>query len=263
MNFTLKSMGAVVRRWWPLALALLLLVLAWRGASSLRRVTRALQPVATAVAAPLAHALHKAQPVDEAEDLRAQLAVLKLEYQSLREAYDRDRRRGGKLSFPHQRLAKLKPVGLLARDPSGWFKGFRIDAGEDLGLRQGAGVLNAYGVIGRLAQVGPDSSYVELISDPACHLSARLTRANIQCAVYGDGRGGCMLQHLGGQDDVRVGDKVETGAGSLSFPSGVPIGTVTRLLREEGGLRLSAELAPAAPLNQLDALVVWVGEPKP
>jgi rod shape-determining protein MreC len=263
MNSTLKSMGAVLRRWWSLALALLLLVLAWRGASSLRHATRALQPAATAVAAPLAHALQKAQPVDEAQQLRAELAVLKLEYQSLREAYDRDRRRGGKLTFAHQRLAKLKPVGLLARDPSSWFRGFRIDAGQDLDLRTGAGVLNAYGVVGRLAQVGPDSSFVQMISDPACHLSARLTRANIQCAVYGDGHGGCLLQHLGGQDDVRVGDKVETGAGSLSFPSGVPIGTVTRLLREEGGLRLAAELSPAAPLNQLDGLVVWVGDPKP
>ena len=256
-------MGAVARRWWPLALALLLLVLAWRGASSLRRATHALQGPVVAVAAPLAHALQRAKPVDEAEQLRAELAVLKLEYQSLREAYDRDRRRGGKLSFAHQRLAKLKPVGLLARDPAAWFKSFRIDAGEDEGLRQGAGVLNAYGVVGRLAKVGPDSAQVQLISDPACQLSARLTRSNIQCAVYGDGRGGCLLQHLGGQDDVRVGDKVETGAGSLSFPSGVPIGTVTRLLREDGGLRLAAELAPAAPLNQLDGLVVWVGDPKP
>jgi len=215
------------------------------------------------VAAPLAHALHKAQPVDEAEELRAQLAVLKLEYQSLREAYDRDRRRGGKLTFAHQRLAKLKPVALLARDPATWFKGFRIDAGEDEGLRQGAGVLNAYGVVGRLAHVGPDSAQVQLISDPACQLSARLTRANIQCAVYGDGRGGCLLQLLGGQDDVRVGDLVETGSGGRSFPSGVPVGKVLRLARLDGGLRLQAEVEPAAPLNKLDGLYVWVGEPKP
>lgn len=263
MRLTLKSMGALVRRWWPLALALLLLVLAWRGSSGLRRVTRAVQAPASAVAEPLAHALTAAKPVDEAERLRGELAVLRLEYQSLREAYERDRRRGGKLTFAHQRLAKLKPVGLLARDPATWFKGFRIDAGEDENLRVGAGVLNTEGVIGRLSQVGPGSSTVQLLSDPACRLSARLPRANIQCALVGDGRGGAILQHLGGQDDVRVGDKVETGAGSLSFPSGVPIGTVTRLLRQEGGLKLAAEVVPAAPLDRLEGLVVWSGEPKP
>jgi rod shape-determining protein MreC len=263
MKLTLKSLSASARRWWPLAFAVLLLVLAWRGSVWLRRGTRLAQPVATAVAAPLALALQAARPLDEAERLRGELAVLKLEYQSLREAYERDRRRGGKLIFAHQHLAKLKPVGLLVRDPASWFKGFKVDAGQDEGLRKGAGVLNAYGVVGRLVQVGEGSSLVQLISDPDCRLAARLTRANIQCAVVGDGRGGVLLQHLGGQDDVRVGDKVETGSGSLSFPSGVPIGTVTRLLRLDGGLRLSGEVAPAAALNRLDGLVVWVGEPKP
>ena len=262
MRLTLKSLSAGVRRWWPLALAVLLLGLAWRGSSWLRHGIRVVQPMANAVAAPLAHAVQSVRPIDEAERLRGELAVLKLEYQSLREAYERDRRRGGKLVFAHQRLARLKPVGLVARDPATWFKGFKVDAGQDLGLRIGAGILNTYGVIGRLLQVGPDTSFVQLVSDPACRLSARLTRANIQCAVVGDGRGGILLQHLGGQDDVRVGDKVETGAGSLSFPSGVPIGTVTRLLRLDGGLRLSAEVEPAAALNRLDNLVVWVGEPK-
>jgi len=263
MNPTLKRLSAGARRWWTLALALILFVLAWRGSGWLRRGTHAVQPLATAVAAPLAHALQATQPVDENARLRNELAVLKLEYESLREAYDRDRRRGGKLSFPHQRLAKLKPVGLLARDPATWFKTFRIDAGEDANMRVGAGVLNTDGVIGRLAQVAPDSAQVQMVSDPNCRLSARLPRANIQCAVIGDGRGGCLLQHLGGQDDVRVGDKVETGAGSLSFPSGVPIGTVTRLIRLDGGLHLSGEVTLAAPLNRLDGMVVWVGEPKP
>jgi rod shape-determining protein MreC len=263
MKMTLKSLSASARRWWPLAFALLLFGLAWRGSVWLRRGTHAVQPLASAVAAPAAHALQSARPMDEAERLRGELAVLKLEYQSLREAYERDRRRGGKLIFAHQHLARLKPVGLLTRDPASWFKGFKVDAGQDEGLRKGAGVLTAYGVVGRLVQVGEDSSLVQLISDPECRLAARLTRANIQCAVVGDGRGGVLLQHLGGQDDVRVGDKVETGTGSLSFPSGVPIGTVTRILRLDGGLRLSGEVAPVAALNRLEGLVVWVGEPKP
>ena len=260
---TLKALSVRLRRWWPLALALCILVLAWRGSAVFRRSTRALEPAASTLAGPVARALASAKPVDEAERLRGELAVLKLEYQALREAYERDSRHGGKLAFAHQHLAKLKPVGLLARDPATWFRSFRIDLGAENNVRVGAGILNTYGVVGRVQQTGEGSSMVQLISDPNCRLSARLTRANIQCAVVGDGHGGCLLQHLGGQDDVRVGDKVETGTGSLSFPSGVPIGTVTRLLRLDGGLRLSAELAPAAPLNRLEGLVIWVGDPKP
>jgi rod shape-determining protein MreC len=263
MMSMLRWLFTAGRRWWPLLAALALAFLAWRGSSWLKKPGQLLRAPLTAAAQPLSGALRAARPEDEATRLRAELAVLKLEYQALRESYDRDRRRGGKLSFPRQRLAKLKPAGLLARDSSVWFKAFQIDLGAEDGLRSGAGVLNAYGVVGRVIQVKAGSSMVQLVSDEACSLSGRLPRTNIQCAVVGDGRGGLLLQHLGGQDDVRVGDKVETGAGSLSFPSGVPIGTVTRLLRLDSGLRLSAEVAPAAPLNRLENLVVWVGEPKP
>jgi rod shape-determining protein MreC len=71
------------------------------------------------------------------------------------------------------------------------------------------------------------------------------------------------LEHLGGQDDVRVGDLVETGAGGRSFPSGVPVGRVIRLARLDGGLRLQAEVEPAANLSRLEGLYVWVGDPRP
>jgi rod shape-determining protein MreC len=138
-----------------------------------------------------------------------------------------------------------------------------LDIGSEDGVRAEAGVLNAYGVVGRLTQVNAGTSQLQLLSDPACRFSARLPRSGLQCAVAGDGRRGCVLQYLGGQDDVRAGDQVETGRGSRSFPSGVPVGKVVRVTRLDGGLKLLVEVEPAAPLNRLEGLFVWTGEPKP
>ena len=263
----MRNRSKPLRRWWPLLVAGAVALAAWGGARLLERARmRALAP-AEALAAPLASGLRATaagvKPDDENGRLREELAVLKLEYASLQEQLERERLRGGRLVFPHQRLAKLEPCALLFRDPASWFKGFSVDVGLANGVRPDAGVLNSYGVVGKLVQVGEENSQVLLLSDPSCRFSARLARTGLQCAVAGDGRHGCLLQHLGGEDDVRVGDLVETGAGSRSFPGGVPVGKVLRLARLEGGLRLQVEVEPAAPLNHLDGLYVWVGEPAP
>ena len=227
---------------------------------------RARKP-ATAVAAPLASGLRAGaaalDSTSEAEGLRQQLSILRLEYAALKERLEREHLRSGKLVFPRQRLAKLRPAALLFRDPATWFRLFSLDVGSEDGVRVDAGVLNSYGVVGKLSMVGANSSQVLLLSDPGCRFSAKLTRSGLQCTVAGDGRRGAVLQHLGGQDDVRVGDLVETGTGGRSFPAGVPVGKVLRVARLDGGLKLLVEVEPAAPLNKLENLFVWIGEPKP
>ena len=254
-----------LRRFWPLLAAVLLGLAAFKGLRTLGRLRSAARPLAEAAAAPLAKAARAADTpdVDEATQLRQELAVLRLEYAALQERLQRAELRGGRLAFEHQRLARLLPCALLFRDPATWFRLCTVDVGSADNAREEAGVLNAYGVVGKLTELDEHSGQLLLLSDPACTFSARLARTGLQCSVAGDGRRGCLLQHLGGQDDVRVGDLVETGAGGRSFPSGVPVGKVLRLARLDGGLRLQAEVEPAAPLNKLDGLYVWVGEPKP
>jgi rod shape-determining protein MreC len=256
-----------LRRWWPLFAAAAVALAAWNSPRLLQRLRQRARKPATAVAAPLASAARAGaaalDSASEAESLRSELSILRLEYAAMKERLERDRLRGGKLAFPRQRLAKLRPAALLFRDPATWFRLFSLDVGRDDGVRTDNGVLNAWGVVGKLSQVDAQSSQVLLLSDPGCRFSAKLVRSGLQCTVAGDGRRGALLQHLGGQDDVRVGDLVETGSGGRSFPSGVPVGKVVRVARLDGGLRLLAEVEPAAPLNRLEGLYVWIGEPKP
>lgn len=253
------------RRFWPLLAVAVLGLAAFKGLRTLQRLRDRARPAADALAGPLARAGREAvaAPPDVNDRLRQELAVMRLEYAALKERLDREELRGAHLRFEHQRLAKLKPCALLFRDPATWFRSCVLDVGSNEGVQDEAGVLTADGVVGKLDHLDQDSSSLLLLSDPNCRFSARLARTGLQCSVQGDGRRGCLLEHLGGQDDVRVGDVVETGAGGRSFPSGVPVGRVVRLARLEGGLRLQAEVEPAANLSRLEGLYVWVGEPKP
>jgi rod shape-determining protein MreC len=262
----MRLLRALLKRGWPLLAALAAALLVWKQPRLLERWRTSLQPVSALGAPPvkaLRGAVRSLNSSDEAEQLRRELAILRLEYAALKERLERAQLRGGRLVYPRQRLARLRPAVVLYRDPAVWFRTAVLDVGSADGVRAEAGVLNAYGAVGRLIQVGIRSSQLQLLSDPACRFSVRLPRSGLECVVAGDGRRGCVLQYLGGQDDVRVGDEVETGRGGLSFPSGVPVGKVTRVTRLDGGLRLLAEVEPAAPLNRLEGLYVWIGDPKP
>jgi rod shape-determining protein MreC len=256
-----------LRRWWPLLAAAALGLAAWGGLGSLNHVRRAVQGSAQSLAAPVALGLRSVVGADPKDDesarLRRELSLVRLENASLRDQLERLLPRDRHLDFDHQRLSQLVPCALLFRDPSTWFKGFSVDAGSAQGLSPEAGVLNADGVVGKLGGLSPESAQVLLLTDPNCRFAARLARSGLQCVVSGDGRRGCVLEHLGGEDDVRVGDQVETGPGSRSFPSGVPVGKVVRLARLEQGLRLQVEVEPSVDLERLSGLFVWVGEAAP
>ncbi len=248
----------------PLVLGLLTLGIAWRwqGASR-RRAEAPLEPVAASslrsvtglVRGAWQGVVGESPEATELSRLREALALLRLEHLQLRESVERSARRGATLEFGTRRLRRLITVGVLARDPALWFKSATIDAGLEEGVKTDAGVLSALGVVGKVVNAGQKSARVVFVTDPQFRAAARDARSKVEAIAVGDGRRALRLDYLSGQDDVKVGDLIETSAG-VSFPSGVPLGTVSRVVKTDNGLRLSVEVEPAASFSRLDAL--WV-----
>ncbi|NLE65244.1 MAG: rod shape-determining protein MreC, partial [Elusimicrobia bacterium] len=99
--------------------------------------------------------------------------VLKVEVDRLRsqlstseEAAQENRRYSRLLNFKNTSVFSSVAARVVARDPSNWNASVMIDRGEKDGISPGMAVVNAAGVIGRVAEVGPHASKVILISDP-------------------------------------------------------------------------------------------------
>jgi rod shape-determining protein MreC len=196
---------------------------------------------------------------DRARDLEEQLALLRLEYRQLEESYQRAVKRGHSLEINGRYLTHLIPANLLARDPGTWFHVILLDKGSADGVSSGAGVMSPQGVVGRVLSAGPDTCKAVFVTDSSCRLSVRDARSRILAILAGDGRKACRLDYASGQDDIKVGDLIETAPGSLGFPSGIPAGTVTRVQKVDNGLKLAVELQPAAELNELEGLFIAGG----
>lgn len=129
-----------------------------------------------------------------------------------------------------------------------------IDKGSIAGVHRDDGVLDANGVVGRIASVGPFSSTVILITDYTSRIPAVVRRGR----WWGIARGNISsvrMEYIPEDAPLRAGDAIVTGEGR-SFHAGVPIGKVVAIERGDTTLYQTAVVKPAAALGALDRVVV-------
>lgn len=152
-------------------------------------------------------------------------------------------------AFPNGVQARV--IGFPPEDES---RVVTIDQGSRAGIKQDDGVVAAEGVVGRIAQVGPFSSTVLLVTDYTCRIPAIVSNGRWWAIAQGN-LTSVRLQYVSQDASLRPGDVVVTGNGR-SFSSGVPIGTIVEVDRNDAALYQSAVIKPAVELGALDRVVV-------
>ncbi|GAA4156716.1 rod shape-determining protein MreC [Actinomadura keratinilytica] len=147
-----------------------------------------------------------------------------------------------------------------------------IDVGSRSGVRRDMTVLNADGLVGRVTRVGPATATVLLATDVASSVGARLEDSREIGIVQGRGRRGLSagndtplkFQMLNANAPLRPGQRLVTlgSQGERPYVPGVPIGTVERIDKPEGGLTRTAYLRPFVRFSSLDVVAVVVAPPK-
>jgi rod shape-determining protein MreC len=156
-----------------------------------------------------------------------------------------------------------RPVAatVIAKSPNIWYSTVTIDRGESSGVRVNDPVVNAEGLVGKVAQTASDGAQVRLITDSSVGVSARLGKSNATGIVQpkvGDPND-LLLQYLPANVQASRGEYVVT-SGTVSsrddslFPPGIPIGQVTKV-NEESAFR-SVDVHPLANLHGLDVVQV-------
>lgn len=129
-----------------------------------------------------------------------------------------------------------------------------IDRGSRAGVKADDGVVAAAGVVGRIQEVGPFSSTVLLITDYTSRIPAIVRRGRWWGIAQGN-LTSVRLRYVSQDATLRAGDVVVTGNGR-SFDSGIPIGTIVLIDRNDASLYQTAILKPAVELGALDRVVV-------
>ncbi|MFI4989693.1 MAG: rod shape-determining protein MreC [Solirubrobacterales bacterium] len=150
---------------------------------------------------------------------------------------------------------------VVAKSPNVWYSTVTIDKGESSGVHVNDPVINAEGLVGKVAQAASDGAQVTLITDSSVGVSARIGTSGATGIVQpkvGDPND-LLLQYLPANTQANRGEYVVT-SGTVSspddslYPPGIPIGQVTQI-NEESAYR-SVNVHPLANLHNLDVVQV-------
>ena len=130
-------------------------------------------------------------------------------------------------------------------DPTGPFVRSRIvGAGAGRGVGEGNPVLNVYGLVGHVVEVGRRSSRVLLLTDLNSRVPVMADRSNARAVLTGDNTNFPRLDYLGRDADLQEGDRIVTSGDDGILPRGLPVGTAARDRNGRWRVRLFADNAP-------------------
>ena len=138
-----------------------------------------------------------------------------------------------------------------------------INKGADDGVFRGQPVLDAFGVVGQVMQVGKSTATLILITDGEHAIPVQVNRNGIRSIAMGTGEAKLSLPYMTVESDVRRGDLLVSSGLDEIFPAGYPVATVTKVERNSAD---TFALVEARPLAQLDrdreVLLLWADKPK-
>ncbi len=152
--------------------------------------------------------------------------------------------------------------------PSGPFaQEVTIAAGSNRGLRVDTPVVTADGLIGRVTNVGPQTSSVTLLTDPDSNVPSRDVTHSVSGLVR-HGQGSTLIfDRVAKEQTVKKGDIVVTqGTVDRRYPSvypyGIPVGRVLSVGRSDIATFLTVTVEPFARFDSLDAVAALISTKK-
>jgi rod shape-determining protein MreC len=139
-----------------------------------------------------------------------------------------------------------------------------IDAGTNDGVRQNMTVITGLGLVGVVKMSYPNSALVQLATDPAFNVGARVAGSQQIGILSGQGTGKGVLQLLDNRTNLKVGDVILARGSQHNRPfvPGVPIGEVTSVDNAAGEITQIADVKFFVNFTSLSVVAVVIGAPQ-
>jgi rod shape-determining protein MreC len=252
------------------AACLLLLTLQMRGYGSVAR------DVFAVVTTPIQTGLAKASRATfglwstyldwknvRAENRRLREEVQELRVQGLRvvETDDENRRLRRLLALQEHLPLTTLSGEVIAREWGGWIRSLTVNRGRGDNVPRLTAVISPNGLIGRVVDVRPGVSIVQVLTDPTSTVGAHVLRTRTPGIVEGDPRGTLRFKFMSRDGaSIQSGDVLVTAGQGGLFPRGIPIGTVRSIDNRGAALFHYAELTPTVDFARVDEVLLVTGD---
>ncbi len=160
------------------------------------------------------------------------------------------------LDFKETSDLPMVAARIIGKDPSVWFRNVIIDRGSRDGVARGMAVVNGDGIVGQVFSVSPNFSKVLLAVAPSSAMDVLLQKSRVRGILKGTGSLTYRLDYILKTVEVNKGDQVVTAGYGGIFPTGLPIGVVSKVVRKRRGMFQHIEVTPAVDFLTLEDLLV-------
>jgi rod shape-determining protein MreC len=195
-------------------------------------------------------------------ELRRENLHLKEELARLAEAQAENGRLRRMIAFAESAATPVLTAPIIGEAPVMNLLTVKLGKGSADGVSKGMAVASSDGVVGKVIGAGAHAADVLLLQDSNFAVPVRVQRSRARATVMGQGaRAHPSLVQALRTDDIEDGDILVTAGTDNVFPKGLVVGRVTRVVRPNHGMFLSAEVAPAADVGKLEEVFVLMGLP--
>jgi len=154
---------------------------------------------------------------------------------------------------------------VIDRDPGNYFSVFTINKGSNEGIKDYMAVTMEGALIGYTYNVSATKSSVRTIIDSQASIAALISSTRDQGTVRGtlgvDGTAMCRMYYLPDDHLPRPGDTVVTSGVGMSFPKGIPIGTVRESTRGMESNKSYIVVEPTVDFEHIEYVIVLRYQP--
>lgn len=203
--------------------------------------------------------------------LEAEVESLRRQLRSAQEMRRENERLRSLVGLDDEVLRAGRAARVIGRDAAHRYLSVTIDRGWRDGVGADAAVISPDGaVVGRVVDVAPWTSLVQLITDPLAGAGGRLQSSRATGLVVGADGPLLQLRYVDSLTTVQRGEQVLTSGDEGIYPAGLLIGHVVDtaigapvpdlpsvpLAREQGALFLDVTVRPAVAVDRLETVLV-------
>jgi rod shape-determining protein MreC len=139
-----------------------------------------------------------------------------------------------------------------------------IGKGMQHGLAAGQPVVDAHGVVGQVTRVFALSAEITRLTDPNLTVPVQIRRTGFRSVASGaETPGRLALRYVSVHADLQEGDEIVTSGLDSLYPAGLPVGQVSRVMREANAQFAQIEITPSARVDAAQWVLVLLAEPLP
>tara|TARA_B100000686_G_scaffold246158_1_gene255528 strand:- start:849 stop:1730 length:882 start_codon:yes stop_codon:yes gene_type:complete len=117
-----------------------------------------------------------------------------------------------------------------------------INAGGRDGVTKGQAAINEGGLVGHVVETGERASRLLLLTDLNSRVPVVVEKSRVRAILAGNNTDRPELQFLADSMPLQLGERIVTSGHGGVFPSGIPVGVVTRISHRGAEIELFADL---------------------